>query len=333
MFAKLFLKVITFAIVSFLVCLVGVIIAYCFQDAATAGALFQSFIFNFDGILIGAFGYGLLWFIKSTATQVFNSLLNCLEVPDEGKVSILKYSKWITSSKRNHMVSIFVTLIGGMILWNCGYPMHGFSKYYMAATSISLFYVGGMMSGYFIGSILIFRKLDEISTEVKIRNGASSYEIENVSLYLLLSSTVGVIALYLAFRGTITANFTFTNNEFIFRKLLIYPIVSFLPGILFMNFYCRYVLKKIQGNEILQKIDSLELLSKAEISKTTDNKQKLEMEKLFIEIKEKLLVEKNKSPLLSLKDSPAIFVSVIFILEFALKNDSVLKEFFRNIFK
>lgn len=333
MFAKCFLKILTFAFVSFVVCMVGVLIAYFTQGADMASALFQSFIFNFNGLMIGAFGYGLLWFIRSTGPQEFNSLFNILEIPKEGQVSLLKYSKWLTDSKRNHLVSILVTLIGGTILWNCGYPMKGFSKFYMAATSISLFYVGGLMSGYFIGSILVFRKLDEMGSDVKIKNGTSSYEIEKISQHLLLTSTIGVIALYLAFRGTITANFTFENNGLIFRKLLIYPIISFLPGILFMNFYCRYVLKKIQDNEVLQKIDSLERLSKNEINKTTDNKQKLEMEKLFIEIKEKLLAEKNRSPLLSLKDSPALFISVIFIIEFALKNDTALNEFFKSLFK
>ena len=295
-----------------------------------AGALFQSFIFHFDGILIGGFGYGLLWFIRITSIQVFNTLLNILEIAEGSQMSLLKYLKWISSSKRNHLVSLLVTLIGGIILWNCGYPMQGFAKYYMAATSISLFYVGGMMSGYFIGSILIFRKLDEIGAEVKIKDGTSSYEIEHISLYLLLTSTVGVIALYVAFRGTVTADLTYSNG-LIFRKLLVYPIISFLPGVLFMNFYCRYVLKKIQDSEILQKIVSLESLSNGEINRTNDNKQKLEMEKLFIEIKEKLLAEKNKSPLLSLKDSPALFISAIFVIEFVLKYDKTINEFFKSL--
>lgn len=333
MFAKLFLKIMGFAIISFLLCIVGVVIAYFIQGPAIAAGLFESYVFNFDGILIVGFGYGLLWFIKGTASQVFNTLLNVLEIPQEGQLSLLKYHKWLSISKRTHFISLIVTLIGGVILWNCGYPLSGFSKFLLAATSISLFYVAGMMSGYFIGSILIFRKLDELNTSVKIKSGTGSYEIENVNLNLLLCTTVGVIALYLAFRGTITANFTFTNDEFIFRKLLVYPIICFLPGILFVNFYCRYVLKKIQDNEILQKIDSIQALSAIEINKSSDNKEKLEMEKLFIDIKEKLLTEKNKMPLLSLKDSPALFFSVIFILEFAVKNDNSLNTFFKSLFK
>jgi len=333
MLARCFLKIITFSIISFIFCILGVGIAYYIQGPEIAGQLFESYIFNFDGILIIGFGYGLLWFIKSTKAQICNSLLNILEISQDCQISILRYQKWIISPIRNHLMSILVTTIGGTILWNCGYPLYGFSKYFLAATSISMFYIAGQMSGYFIGTILIFRKLDELRPDIKIINNASPYEIDNLNMHLLLCSTLGVIALYLAFRGTITANYTFNYNGLLFRRLLVYPIISFLPGILFANFYCRYVLRKLQENEILQKIESLHELSKIEIDKIDDNKQKLEIEKLFIEIKEKLVVEKNKIPLLGLKDSPALFVSVIFIIEFAAKNDDVINTFFKNLFK
>lgn len=331
MLAKCFLRIIAFAVISFLVCIIGVLVAYFTQGSGTASLLFESYIFRFDGVLIVGFGYGLLWFIKGSGQQAFNSLFNILDISKESQLSLLKYHKWVTSSKRNHLVSAIVTVIGGIILWKCGYPLTGFSKYFLAVTSISLFYVAGLMSGYFIGAILIFRKLDEIGGKVKIKSGSSPYEIENLNMNLLICSTVGIIALFLAFRGTITANYTYADNGAFFRNLLIYPIVCFLPGILFVNFYCRYVLRKIQENEILQKIDSLQSLSKAEIKKTDNNKEKLEMEKLFIEIKEKLLAEKGKIPLLSLKDSPALFISVVFIMEFAIKNDKAINGFFTNL--
>lgn len=333
MLAKCFLRIIAFSVISFLVCLIGVLIAYFAQGSETAWLLFQSYVFHFDGVLIVGFGYGLLWFIKGTGQQAFNSLFNILDIPKNGQLSLLKYHKWITSPKRNHLVSILVTIIGGIILWNCGYPLSGFSKYFLAVTSISLFYVAGLMSGYFIGSILIFRKLDEMGGKVKIKSGSSPYEIENLNMNLLICSTVGIIALFLAFRGTITANYTYGGNGAFFRNLLVYPIICFLPGILFVNFYCRYVLRKIQENEIIQKIESLQTLSKSEISKTDSNKEKLEMEKLFMEIKEKLLAEKGKIPLLSLKDSPALFISVIFLIQFAVKNDQAINSFFSSFVK
>lgn len=333
MLARCFLRIITFSIISFLFCIIGVSICYFAQGSDIASQLFESYIFRFDGILIIGFGYGLLWFIKDTKGHIVNSLLNILDISQDDQIAIIKYQKWIVSPMRNHSVSIAITLIGGFILWNCGYPLSGFAKYFLAVSSISMFYVAGQMSGYFIGTILIFRKVDDLQPNVKITASASPYEIEQLNLQLLLSSTLGVIALYLAFRGTITANYTFEHNGVLFRHLLVYPIISFLPGILFANFYCRYVLRKLQENEIIQKIDSLHDLSKLEIEKIDDNKQKLEIEKLFMEIKEKLIAQKNKIPILGLKDSPALFISVIFVIEFAAKNDKTLADFFKTLFK
>jgi hypothetical protein len=92
-------------------------------------------------------------------------------------------------------------------------------------------------------------------------------------------------------------------------------------------------LRKIQENEILQKIEYLQTLSSSEIDKSEGTKEKLEMEKLFMEIKEKLLAEKNKLPLLSLKDSPAIAISAIFIIELIIKNDDQIQNYFKTLFK
>lgn len=333
MLANCFLKIIICSIASFFVCILGVLIAYFTQGSEIANSLFQSYVFHFDGILIVGFGYGLLWFIRSNGEQVFNSLFTILDIPETQQLVLLKYHRWITSSKRKHLVSIIVTIIGGAILWNCGYPLQGFSKYFLAATSISLFYAAGMMSGYFIACILIFRKLDEFNSEVKIKTGASPFELDNINTSLLVCSTLGIVSLYLAFRGTITANYLYTNNEFIFRKLLIYPIAAFLPGILFTAFYCRYVLRKLQENETLQKIESLEKLFTQGISTSQTTKERLEIEKLFIEIKDKLLSERKAMPFLSLKDYPALFISIVFLIDFALKNDTQVQAFFKGIFK
>ena len=182
-------------------------------------------------------------------------------------------------------------------------------------------------------TILIYRKLDEINEDIRIKEASSPYEMEKLNLSFVICSTLGVIALYLAFRGTITANFINTETDTIFRKLLIYPIVLFLPGILFISFYFRYVLRKIEEKEILKKIEKLESLSKGEIIETSNAKEKLEIEKLFIEIKEKLLSEKTKFPILSIRDSPALLFALILILQFLLQNDNVLHDFLKELIK
>src|ERR1035437_186787 len=174
MIGNCFLKIILFCVISFIVCIVCVFITFFTQGQNIAEGVFYSYVFNFNGILIVGFGYGLLWFIRNTGIQSFNSLFNILEIPDEHKFILHGYyNKWALNKKRNHITSIIVTIIGGTILWKCGYPYYGFAKYFLAITSISLFYVAGQMSGYFISTVLVYRKLDEINAVIKIKNGSS----------------------------------------------------------------------------------------------------------------------------------------------------------------
>lgn len=312
--------------------MMGVLIAGYFQGSEMGGEVFTSYFFNFNGVFILGFAFGLFLFVKKTNQQTFNSLFNLLEIPDNHKVSLLRYNRWNTSSKRKILLSIFFGTIGGFIFWKCGYPYFGFSKYFLAVSSFSIFIVAGQLASFFISTILIFRKLDEVSMEVKIKPGSNPYELENLNTYFLICSTLSIITLYLAFRGTLTANFTYTDTDYVFRKLLIYPIICFLPGMLFVSFYYRYVLRKIQENEISKKLETLEKMSKTEIPTLSTVKEKLEMEKLVIEIKEHLNASKSQVPIFSLKDSPALIVSLVLILEFISQNDSTVKNFLSNIF-
>ena len=333
MIARALWNIVLFCILSLGVGILGVTITFIFQGSDMALALFESYFLKFNGIFVGGFGYGLLFYLRSTEQQGFNSLLNLLEIDDENLIILHRYNIWVSDYKRKNLIAMIVTLLGGAILWNCGYPLSGFAKYFLAITSISMFYVAGLMSGYFFSSMLIFRKLDEICKRISLKKAASSFELENLNISFIISSTIAVFALYIAFRGTLTANFVSIENNIVFHKFLIYPVIIFLPGILFTSFYYRYVLKKIKDNETIKKIERIEAISIAEISKISNAKEKLEMEKLLIEIKEKLILETKKSPILSLKDSPALAVALVLLLQFIIQNDKQVQLFINSLFK
>ncbi len=57
------------------------------------------------------------------------------------------------------------------------------------------------------------------------------------------------------------------------------------------------------------------------------------MEKLLMEIKEKLVRERHKNPLLTFKDSPSLVIALIFLIQFITQNDLAIKDFINLLFK
>lgn len=334
MYISIIGKIIICCVISALVCAIGVGIAFFIQGGEIAMALFNSYIFEFNGILIVGFGYGLYWFINTRGLILFNSIRKIIVQDEDSEITgILKFFNIANSKLKQHFSGIICSVIGGTILWNCGYPLNGFAKYFLAASSISLFYVAGMMAPFFYSIVYMFRNLDRESHTIKLKDGTSTaFEIENVNTCLMICTTAGVFALFLSFRGTLTANYTFLDNGIVFKQLLIAPIVAFLPALVFVSFYYRYVLRKLQSNDIIRNIQKIEDKYKnQEIA--TSKKEELEINKLILDIKEKISSQYNKTPWVSIKDSPALFVGLLFIIQFIVKYDEVIKSFFLDFIK
>lgn len=327
MIARAFWLVTIFCVLSFVVGLLGCLITYLGQDSKVALGLFKSYMLHFNGIFVGGLGFGLLVFVRSTERKIFNSLMNLLEIPSEHEVVLLKHQRWVTSSNRKHGVAIIVTILGGTILWNAGYPHYGFAKYFLAVTTISLFYVAGLTSGYFFSSMLVFSHLDKYSDQIRVKRNSSPLELESLNMGFLIISTLAVVALYIAFRGTLTADFTFSDDSDLIRRMLVYPILVFLPGILFTSFYYRFVLRKIDENEIIDKLIQVQNIAKESARNASGAKEQLEVQELVMNIREKLLMQRNRNPLVTLKDSPALLVAIVLFFQFLYQNDGVLKSF------
>jgi hypothetical protein len=61
-------------------------------------------------------------------------------------------------------------------------------------------------------------------------------------------------------------------------------------------------------------------------------KERIEMQKTLSEIKEKILLERHQFPIVSLKDSPSLLISILMILQFIGQYDKTINEFFRSFF-
>ncbi len=109
-----------------------------------------------------------------------------------------------------------------------------------------------------------FHALETNIENIGLQDNVNIVELENFNMYLSLLFLTAIVALYFAFRGTLTANFTFmppypwvddTVRLFIasgadyssVRNLLVYPIVIFLHLSLIASFYMKLVLRVRQA--------------------------------------------------------------------------------------
>ena len=328
-----FIEIIKYSVISAIICGIGVIISYFFQEDGIAFELFKSYVFHFNGILIMGFSYGLLFFVKKNNNMFFNQLLNIVDIPFENQKTILGFHRKATSWKFQNLIAIPITIVGGAILLGHKYPLEGFAKFHLAIFSISIYYCAGILITYFLFYMNIFRHLDNSYKNFKIKKGISYLDFESLNSFLIITSTIGIIAIYLAFRGTLTANFLVSSTDSSIRKLLIFPIVSFLSAPLIVSFYPRFVLKKIYENDLLQKIKDFEENRKLNLTLETSLKEKLELEKLVFDIKEKILMEKNKFPIFNIKDSPSLFIFIVMIIQYLFQQDSVINDFIKSLFR
>ena len=272
-----FLYVLLFCIISFVLCCLGVLFSYYTQSPEIANALFHSYIFAFNGILIFGVGYGVVWFTKNCGKGILNQVYNLVNVPEDILPKIVVHQRRASSWVWSHFISVPVTVIGGIILWNCGYPLEGFAKYFLAACSIALYYAGGYLLSFFIHSTLIFKTLEDQQVKVSKRVGATELDIDTLNYFFIIVSTLGVVGLYLAFRGTLTANFTILDSQEFVRKLLVFPIILFLPAPLLFSFYPRFVLKGFWENDIIRRISEIEEQSNCAVRESVSPKEKLEI--------------------------------------------------------
>src|SRR5262249_31835230 len=220
-------------------------------------------------------------------------------------------------------IAIPVLIIGMMILYVCGYPMTGFPKYFLWLSSSFMFYAGGLMLAYGLFSLHIFHVLEKNIENIRLQADVNIVELENFNLSLSTLFLAATLALYFAFRGTLTANFTFTPpnelTEYVVnlliapgssyssvRNLLLYPIVIFLPLALFSGFYMKLVLRKIYLAGIKRKISEVNALAKP-IIEDADSKDPaiaiIEVRKTVMELKEKIIQNNKVLPLVTLNDS------------------------------
>jgi hypothetical protein len=311
--------------------LTGFVVVYFAQGDAVALAFLDSYVFRFNGIIVFAFGYGTLLFIlryrKELLKVVF--LSSSLSESDISRLA-LSYEKSASLTKLN-LIAVPVFVAGSSILWMAGYPLAGIAKYYLAATSMSLYYAGGLLLAFAYYTVRFFGDIDRtVASDSDAR--ISQLDIETFGTFFSIVSTLGVISLYLAFRGTLTANFTFSfADPMLLHRSLLFPVIIFLWAPIFVAMYPRWVLKKIFKLPILRKIDGIEQKIAELYVVNIEIGALAEAEKSLLEIRDKYLADLTRNPVISLKDLFSIVLATLSSAQLLVANDSALTQFIKLI--
>lgn len=338
-------------LISFSVCVVGTC-ATLLVEPNQAHTFFISYVYYWNGLLVGMSGFGALHFAIITHKQQFHHLAFAILNMTGGLPFVMATQlERLYSFRNKQIIAIPIFVIGMAILYICGYPMTGFPKQLLWLCSSCMFYVGGLMLAYSLFSLHIFYVLEKNIDCVQLQDDVNIIELENFHLYLSTLFLAATLALYFAFRGTLTANFTFTPpNQYIehvvnlliapgskyssVRNLLLYPIVVFLPLALFSGFYMKLVLRKIYLHGVKQKINEIDDLAKPIIDDADLGDPTItiiEVRKTIMELKEKIIQNNRVLPLINLNDSPSIVLMLVVVLQFVWINDRSIKGFFDNL--
>ena len=338
-------------LISFGVGFLGLVLTLIFAPFQ-AQLFFASYFYFWNGLLVATAGFGALSFAISTQRNQFHFLVSeILDLDEIQTVLVFSRLDQLYSFKNKQLIAIPIFLAGAFILYICGYPMTGFPKFYLWMTSSFMFYAGGLMLAYAVYSLRVFQTLEENSDRIRLKDNVNIVELENFNLYLSVLFLAATVALYFAFRGTLTANFTFvaphqwiadlvsnlTPNSGSYtsvRNLLIYPMVVFLPLSLFASFYVKLVIRRIYLNDIRKKVEEIDALAMPAIDRGSKDNPELhimEVRKAALELKGKIIENNKILPLITLKDAPSIALLIIVFVQFVWINDGQVKSFFDTL--
>ena len=335
MIARAFFHAVLAGIATVIAVAVGAVITFTFQNERLAADLAETAVLNFNGILVGAAGFGLLAFVHYSGRRMFALLNNVLDVPDEYAADYARYLDRVSSWRWWLLIVTPLSIVGVLVLWRAGFPFYGFANFYLAVGVSSIYVVASSILASYVFTILFFQYIEEhsgygVRPRIRLKCSFASIDLQTIDSFFIVSAAFGVLAIYLGFRGTLTANFTSTTEAF--RRMMILPVVFYLPATLCYSFYPRHVLRQVTECDTLELVEAFE--------KQTENglageglQAKLELRALVLEIKEKMLNERRAMPLITLKDAPSLTMSLIILMQFITQNDAVVAEFLKRFFK
>ena len=280
-------------------------------------ALIATGVSGMKGPWVWTFGWGLASFVRDRG-RAFPADLSGILVPNEVSIAATARIERSTLHRSARRYTIPITLLGVFLTGVYGIPNKGVAYYLIFLGVCAIYYVAAFLLFHFVEVILAFQGLFDAMDNVRFRTVYSPLHLENLTTYLSISTAIGLTAIYAGFRGTLTAGFHFQNETW--RTFLSTPLVLFLPGTLFYNYYPRYVLRKIVQHRVFRCMERLSTAS-----------DEASAQKILVDMKECSLLNAQILPFLDYKSLPSYLIAVFFVISLAYNNDPAVQAFVKYV--
>ena len=312
---------------------IGWLATTAIQGPDAAAALRNAWLFTFNGIIVGATGYGAVAVIRNQRGVLVRSLNRVLDVPEMHKAEFERRLSRVVRWGLTPFVAALLLLIGGWIAYGAGIPLRGFSHVYLTLAVVSYYPVGAAGLMVFVAVLILFRYIEQNAdaddpNRIRLRVPLRRVDLQTADLYFIITSGLAILAVYVCFRTTLTA---FEGAPPHYYKLMIVPVFFFLPAALIYSFYPRYVLRQVWETDTFVVVDKVA----AEPGSAADDtpEKVLAFRKLILEVREKMMAERRSIPLFSFKDAPTLTMAILMLLQLAAQKDPVILRWVRDAFQ
>lgn len=291
-------------------------IAWLFNGQSAAIGLVDTAVRGMKAPWVWTFGFGLASFVAKRG-RLLPLDINGVLVANDTTASLTSKIDQSTRHRSALFYTIPSTLLGVFLTWQYGLPNSGFPYYAIFVAVCAIYYIAGFLLFHFVEVTAAFHSLLESIEAVEFKRVYSPLHMENLTSYLAITTGLGLVAIYAGFRGTLTAGFQFHHEAW--KVFLSTPLILFLPGTLFYNYYPRYVLRKILQYKIFQTMERLG---------ATDD---LNTKGLLLDLRENAVLSSQVLPFLDYKSLPSYLLAIFFALSLAYNGDPAVRAFFNYV--
>ena len=270
----------------------------------------QTAVVRMKGPWVWTFAYGLAFFIMDRGRTLPAELKGVL-VENEILAEVTARIDRSTRHRYAYPFTVPITILGIFLTYVYGIPNKGLAYFLLYFCVLLIYYIGGFLLFHFVQVIFAFEVFFKKMDFVEFRRIYSPLHLENFTSYLAITTIIGLITIYASFRGTVTAGFEFQRE--VWRVFLFTPIVLFIPGTLFYDYYPRYVLRKIVQHKVFQ------LMARLGASDGSDARD------LVGKLQDASAVNSQILPFVDYKTLPSYLLAIFFVISLAYNNDPAVK--------
>src|SRR6185312_2925131 len=292
------------------------LLVWLFNGREEALGFINTAVVRMKGPWVWTFGYGLAFFITDRGRQL-PAVLDAVLVPNEVTAEVSQRIAASTHHSNAYRFTLPLTVLGVFLTYVYGIPNRGVAYVLLYLCLLLIYYISGFLLFHFIEVILAIETLFKKMDRVEFKQVYSPLHLEYLTSYLAITTVIGLISIYAGFRGTVTAGFEFQHE--VWRVFLLTPLILFIPGTLFYDYYPRYVLRKIVQHKVFN------LMARLGASDASNAPE------LVSKLRDASAVNSQILPFVDYKTLPSYLIAILFVISLAYNNDPAVSSFLQKL--